>query len=152
MTNPFYNGDTSLTLAGYAEVQRLVLGYCKDQGYPPWRFNFERDNAPDAVEQWRQGLLAALTDYLQAKVWVQSWTAIDGEEKLWLYLRAEEGLEKLKRHGGPIRHAASLAIIGTPWPPYEQPWHTVPMQQMKFDVILMRCRLSGHFLFNVPLA
>ncbi len=137
MTNPFYNGDTSLTLAGYAEVQRLVFGYCNDKRYPPWRFNFECDNAPHTVEQWRQGLLAALADHLRAKVWVQRWTAIDGEEKLWLYLSAEEGQEKLKRHGGPIRYAASLAIIGTLWPPNEQPWHTVPMQQMKFDVILM---------------
>jgi hypothetical protein len=61
MTSPFYNDDISLTLAGYAELQRLVLGYCNDKGYTPWRFNFERDNAPDAVAQWRQELLVSGT-------------------------------------------------------------------------------------------
>lgn len=136
MTNPFYNDDTSLTLAGYAELQRLVRGYCKDQGYPPWRFNFVRDNLPDAVEQWRQGLLSALTDYLLAKVWVQRWTALDGEEKLWLYLSAGEGQAKLKRHGGPIRHAASLAVIGTLWPPTDQPWHAASVQPGKLEELL----------------
>lgn len=128
MTSPFYNGDTSLTLAGYAELQRLALGYCKDKGYAPWRFGFERDNSLDAVEQWRQGLLAALADHLRAKVWVQRWTALDGEEKLWLYLSEGEGQAKLKRHGGPIRHRSTLAIIKTQWPRSEQPWHTVPVQ------------------------
>lgn len=137
MTNPFYNDDTSSTLAGYAELQRLVLGYCKDQGYPPWRFNFAHDNSPDAVEQWRQGLLAALTDYLQAKVWVQRWTALDGEEKLWLYLSAGEGQAKLKRHGGPIRHAASLAVIGTLWPTTDQPWHAAPVQPGRLKELLV---------------
>jgi hypothetical protein len=137
MTSLFYNDDTSLTLAGYAELQRLVLGYCKDKGYAPWRFGFERDNSLDAVEQWRQGLLAALADHLRAKVWVQRWTALDGEEKLWLYLSEGEGQAKLKRHGGPIRHRSTLAIIKTQWPRSEQPWHTVPVQTATLAELLI---------------
>jgi hypothetical protein len=136
MTTPFYNDDTSLTLAGYTELQRLVLGYCTDKGYPPWRFKDGRDNSPDAVGQWRQGLLAALADYLCARVWVQRWTALDGEEKLWLYLSEGEGQAKLKRHGGPIRHRTTLAIIKTQWPPREQPWHTVQVQTAALEELL----------------
>jgi hypothetical protein len=112
-----------------------VTGQCR-LGYPPWRFSDGRDSSPEAVEHWRQGLLAALADYLRAKVWVQRWTALDGEEKLWLYLSEGEGQAKLKRHGGPIRHLATLAVIKTQWPPSQQPWHTVPVQTVKLEELL----------------
>lgn len=109
MQNIFNNPDSSLSLAGSAELSRLLLAYCTSARYPPWRL-YERDTPPDAADQWRQGLVAAFGDHLDAKVWIKKSTPADGSVVMRLYLSADEAQVEQLRRNPPFRHFWTLEV------------------------------------------